>query len=712
MDSFTGTAGLVFTDGSPSNTGEIDLTASSLGPHTVTYTVGLCPFTHDFNLTIHPQEDPAFNYSAAAYCQDDANPVANITGTGGGLFTGPIEVVFADNLTGEIDLQGSTAGGPYWVVYTTPGPFCINTDSVQVTINAEDDPGFTYASIDHCADDANVFPTSINTGGGTFSETTGNLLVTAGTGEVDIMGSPTGNYYVVHTTSGICPNIDSVQFNILVEDDPSFNYSAAAYCQGDANPLANITGTGGGTFTAPGGGVSFVSAGTGEIDLQGSTAGGPYWVVYTTPGPSCPNADSVQVTINAEDDSTFSYASNIICLADTNPVPNISGTPGGTFTASGGIIFTDGSPSSTGEIDILASTIGGPYTITYTTPGPDCPNTMDFVVSIFAEDDPTITYSVTTFCANETDPIPTVATPGGTFTGPVVFVDNVTGEVDLDASAPGTMLEIVYTSPGPECPNTDTAYLTINAVDDPTFDYGATEFCDSDLLVTPTISGTPGGAFSTADTSILKLDTLTGEINLTSSTPGGPYDIQYLTNGVCPDSLTLTVTIYESPMADAGPDQSLFFNYETQLAAVDPPAGSGIWSILTGSGTIANPSDSASMITDLLDGTTTLQWTVSNGVCADAIDDMTITIAGLSIPQAVTPNGDGNNDLFYIEGIDVIDNTVEIFNRWGQKVYETTNYQNDWAGTDANGNDLVDDTYYYIIVANDTKFKGFIVLKR
>ncbi|MBD3638008.1 MAG: gliding motility-associated C-terminal domain-containing protein [Crocinitomicaceae bacterium] len=709
---FTASPGIVFTDGSPSPTGEIDLTASSIGgPYTITYTVGLCPFSQSFILEVYAQENPSFSYSQAAYCQGDPDPTPLISGTPGGTFTAPVEIVFISNLTGEIDLDASTAGGPYWIKYTTPGPFCVNADSVQVTINPEDDPTFNYASTIHCAADANVLPVFIATPGGNFSENTGNIVLNATTGEVDIASSQAGNYFISYTSPGICPNIDSVQFSILPEDDPSFNYSDTAYCQHESNPVANITGTGGGTFTAPGD-ITFISAATGEIDLMNSTVGGPYWVTYTSPGPTCINKDSTQITIHAEDDSSFTYASAILCTGDPDPIPTITGTPGGTFTASAGIIFTDGSPSPTGEIDVSASTIGGAYTVTYTTPGPQCPNDHDFILSIFDEDDPTIAYSSNTYCQNQSDPVPAVITPGGTFSGPVVFIDTITGEIDLSASPSGGPHEIVYTSPGPECPNTDTAFITINALDDPSFTYGATEFCINDGLITANVTGLSGGVFSTSDSLNLVLDTTSGAIDLAISSAGGPYSVQYLTNGACPDSSQVSITIYGQPVAEAGPDQEIYFTYNTNLEAVPPTSGTGVWTILTGTGTIVDDSLATSEITDLENGTTTLLWTVDNGVCPSSSDQVTITVSGLFIPEVVTPNGDGKNDVFEISGIELLPNTVQIFNRWGQKVYESTDYQNDWNGTNANGKELVDDTYFYVVTAKETKFTGFVVLKR
>jgi len=52
------------------------------------------------------------------------------------------------------------------------------------------------------------------------------------------------------------------------------------------------------------------------------------------------------------------------------------------------------------------------------------------------------------------------------------------------------------------------------------------------------------------------------------------------------------------------------------------------------------------------------------------------------IPSAFSPNADGENDVLYVRGIDCLENLSEfvIFNRWGEKVFETTNPANGWDG--------------------------------
>ena len=65
--------------------------------------------------------------------------------------------------------------------------------------------------------------------------------------------------------------------------------------------------------------------------------------------------------------------------------------------------------------------------------------------------------------------------------------------------------------------------------------------------------------------------------------------------------------------------------------------------------------------------------------------------------NAMTPNGDGINDVFHVENLDKYpDCRVEIFTRWGEKVYESKGYTEPWNGT-RNGKPMPLGAYYYII---------------
>ena len=107
-------------------------------------------------------------------------------------------------------------------------------------------------------------------------------------------------------------------------------------------------------------------------------------------------------------------------------------------------------------------------------------------------------------------------------------------------------------------------------------------------------------------------------------------------------------------------------------------------------------------------------WTVSNGVCPISADTVNVSVHDLKIPTLITPNQDGKNDYFVIEGIETFGKTtLTIFNRWGGLVYQQDNYDNKWNGVDDKQNDLPEDTYFFILKTEKSRIiKGYIVIRR
>ena len=84
-----------------------------------------------------------------------------------------------------------------------------------------------------------------------------------------------------------------------------------------------------------------------------------------------------------------------------------------------------------------------------------------------------------------------------------------------------------------------------------------------------------------------------------------------------------------------------------------------------------------------------------------------------AIPGGISPNGDGVNEYWDIQGLEDYPNaTVTVFNRWGQKVYSGTSQDPAWDGT-TNGRECPTADYYYIIDLGDgQKFNGVVTLKK
>ncbi|SFT91867.1 SprB repeat-containing protein, partial [Lishizhenia tianjinensis] len=117
-------------------------------------------------------------------------------------------------------------------------------------------------------------------------------------------------------------------------------------------------------------------------------------------------------------------------------------------------------------------------------------------------------------------------------------INSSTGQIDVSASTPGTYT-ITYTTAG-SCPNSSTASVTINAIDNASFSYALSSVCITATDVTPTITGVIGGTFSS--TAGLSINASTGQIDVSASTPGA-YTITYTTVGSCSNSSNVNLTI-------------------------------------------------------------------------------------------------------------------------------------------------------------------------
>ena len=104
--------------------------------------------------------------------------------------------------------------------------------------------------------------------------------------------------------------------------------------------------------------------------------------------------------------------------------------------------------------------------------------------------------------------------------------------------------------------------------------------------------------------------------------------------------------------------------------------------------------------TEDLTGLTQGQYDVvitDNLGCTLALSADVDEIVALALPSAMSPNGDGLNDAFFIMGIEgAPSNALSITNRWGNVVYETVDYTNDWEGTNKNGENLPEGVYFVV----------------
>lgn len=176
----------------------------------------------------------------------------------------------------------------------------------------------------------------------------------------------------------------------------------------------------------------------------------------------------------------------------------------------------------------------------------------------------------------------------------------------------------------------------------------------------------------------------------------------------CNNIKTDSTTFVLSP--DAGPDQTV----ERDKIATVTANQAGSWAQVGTTPAIANISTPASAKTNI-SGLTQLGpykfvFTNING-CTDTVT-VNVTSSKLDVVNVVTPNGDGVNDQFVIPDLNLFPGShLSIYNRWGNEVFHSDNYANDWAGKG-----LADGTYYYVLNRKEADgsikvFKGWIYLK-
>ncbi|HEX5001192.1 MAG TPA: PKD domain-containing protein [Bacteroidia bacterium] len=654
--------------------------------------------------------NPAATISAGADTSICEGTVLTLSGTRGGSATSS-----AWTTSGTGTFSNTTITNPDY----TPSAADILAGTVTLTITSNDPAGPCQAVSDSmvvtinplaivsAGADASICSVDTYTLNGVLSgSAVTSTWTTSGTGAFDDATLPAATYtpstaditagsvtltITSNDPAGACyAAVDSMVLTIN-SSSAAFTYPSSAYCQAAANPSALITGTPGGVFTSTAG-LVFSDSTTGLIDLPASTTGGPYTITYTSPG-ACPSTATYDVTINGEDDPSFSFSSATFCQSSSNPVPVITGTPGGLFTGQTEVIFAN---TSTGEIDIAASTAGGPYNVTYTTNGV-CPHASTIAITIATGFDATFDFTGDFYCQNDVNPVPVIIAPAsaGSFSSlpaGLNFVSTNTGEVNLASSTPGTYVitnEIPAAGSCPAALFTDT--ITINELATVSAGTNAV-ICSNNSY---TLSGSMGGSttdvtWSTTgtgsfdDATLLNAtytpsaaDITSGAVTLTitSNDPDG--------TGPCvPAAAGMTLTINPAAVVNAGPDLTTCAgSYVLINAATGGSTTSVTWSTL-GTGTFNSTSIVTPIYTpsaaDISAGAVQLVMSSNDpaGPCGIATDTMNLTIHPVATADAGSTATICANSSYTLNGTIGGSATTSVWSTSGTGVFDDSTLTN------------------------------------
>ncbi|MCC7302338.1 MAG: gliding motility-associated C-terminal domain-containing protein, partial [Bacteroidia bacterium] len=483
--------------------------------------------------------------------------------------------------------------------------------------------------------------------GNTPSTGTGVWTLIAGTGTIASPNSPTSavsglsvgtNTFQWTISNGSCPP-STDQVSIIISAPPTVasagpdqnlcNVSSSAFSGNTPS-----TGTGVWTLVAGSGFITTPSSATSNVTGLGF---GTNTFVWTISNGSCPNStDTVRISVYALPTLASAGPDQNLCnqfasvLAGNAPT---TGTGLWTVLAGGATLTTASSPTSA-----VTGLTFGINTFQWTISNGSCPATSD-VVNIFVDPQPTPAFagSDQALCnitsTNLTGNTPVTGTGIWTLIAGSGLITNATWPTTGITGLGFGTNTFVWTISSGICPaSTDTVHIVVSQL--PTVADAGPDQALCNVMNSALAGNTPVTGMGTW-TLVSGTGTITLPNSSTSSVTGLSVGVNIfawtIQSGSCPassDTVQLVVSALPT-IAAAGPDQFLCNVTSSSFSGNSPLTGTGVWTLIAGTGTITTPSSPASTVTGLSVGTNTFQWTISNGSCPPSIDSVTVEVYDL-----------------------------------------------------------------------------------
>ncbi len=677
-------------------------TAANTGNYTLTVTRNGCSRSESTAVEVLPTISLTAS-NGGPYCEGQnlqLTASSNIPGTQFS-WTGPNG--FSSNLQNPV-ITGALAAASGTYTVSLNGSGCGNT-SASTTVTVNPGPGATITgNAPLCEGGTLQLTGSTNSStaaiqwSGPAGFSSSNLLVS-----IPNAGTANSGAYTLRASENGCTS--TAVYNAVIHIRPvAAPVANSPLCAGDTLRLSNSAGTGFTyRWTGP---VGFSSTLQNPVISNSTIAiSGNYQLTVSATG--CPDAQgSVSVTVTAV--PVVDAGSNSpVCAGSTLLLHTVNTLPGTSFswTGPGGFSAAQQNP----QVTDAAPAASGRYIVTATLNGCSSRDTLEALVQALPQaaingTSPACRFSaITLFAAPQNSATYNWSGPG-TFTSLANTVNLPdfnyadTGWYYLSVTLNGCSARDSFRLRLLESPVTVFDPVPARCADAPAFNLPARE--------TTGINGT--GIFLGPGT------TPDGLLNPPAAGAGNHSLVYIFTaaNG-CTDTASQTIQLFDLPLVNAGADRTLTRGNSVQLDGTVTPASAALqWSppvaltattLLT---PLANPDSSI---------TYTLTATSAEGCTAS--DEVFIrVIAGIFIPNAFSPNGDGRNDRWIIAGLESLPNCeVYIYNRFGELVFSSRGYTQPWDGR-CRGKDQPAGAYVYIIRPNDGRrnipLKGSLVLVR
>jgi hypothetical protein len=522
-----------------------------------------------YNLTVNPTATAGSNGSTTI-C-NTGSPVNLFSLLGGtpstsGTWSGPSAL--SGGQLGTFNPASNTAGiYTYTVAGTSPCPN--SSATVTVTLSSTPSASINYGGSPFCKSISTPQSVSLSgTTGGSYSAAPAGLSINTSTGAITPSSSTAGTYTVTYTVAaagGCLGTTATASVEIVAVPDVATNLPSYSTCSGPTLATAggytiNITSTtSGASFNWTG---SDGNSGTGtpiNYPIANNTCSDQtvtFTITSTINGCSSVPINRV-LTLRPKPLATFTVSPNPICLGNSATV---------TFTGTScpGSAYNWTWPAG---VNVLSGSGAGPYTISFNSAGlynirhqivgpasiGSCTSPL-VTVPVTVIDPANAGTSATTSICNTGSPVNLFSLLGGTpstsgtWSGPSALSGGQLGTFNPASNTAGIYTYTVAgTSPCPDA--TSTVTVTLNTAPSASITYSGSPFCKN-LVGTQAVSltGTTGGTFSSSPSG-LSINTSTGTITASSSTPG-TYTVTYTIAavGVCAAfSTTTTVVITSAP---------------------------------------------------------------------------------------------------------------------------------------------------------------------
>lgn len=638
--------------------------------YSVTVSIGACSKDTVLSVSVNPTPSVSISGSSAVCQGDTITLTANASGVSYSWSTGATTSV----------IQAVPTSATAYSVTVTNAQSCSASAGINITVNAS--PNVQINGPTTVCSGNTVSLTASGASSYVWSNaSTQNPLVITPTSSV--------SYTVTGTNVNGCSDTATIQVNTTTPPIATISVTpSASICAGTT---ITLTGSGGTSYF-------WINNSQSTIAISATPTATNTYTLVAYNG-SC--TDTTTQTITVSSISASIAGNNTLCTGGST---TLSVTPtGGTspYTYS----WSTNPPQTTPSV-VLSYTASGVYTYTVNViDATGCSSSATYTVNVNAMPAPTIT-APSTLCQLASG---TLSATGGTSYS--WSTGATTSSISVTPILPGNQTYTVTVSNG-SC-SADT-FATINVLPLPSITGTASSsvICPGDMI---TLTGSGGVTYSWINI---------GLTNPVAVTPSAPTTYTVFGMGIngCFNYDTVSVSI-SSISVNAGPDITICPGFTAQLLATvsgNTASVNYFWSPgnLLNDSTVMNPSATP-------DSTVDFAIEVFNNDGCWAKDTVRVVVkvsvaCVLHIYNGITPNGDADNNVWWIDGIKSFpDNNVAIFNRWGTRVWSAKGYDNKdivWSGKDSQGQELPDGTYYYIIeIQSDSgkdTFSGWVEVTR